>query len=149
MVAAMAASTVLSMGTPASGAMANQLPTGRGCEASLAVRPSTVILSCADENSYFGSLTWASWGRTADATGQYLLNSCVPSCAQSTVRSRGVVRVVASDPTMRGHGRPVFLRLTVTLVARHVTATLRWIWASSLTAIGYWKGPAGALFRLH
>lgn len=130
---------------PASGSSLPPLPTGVGCEAHSQVRPSQVVLSCADDNSYFGSIHWASWSPTsATGTGRFMLNPCSPNCAESTVADRGTVRLVASAPSS-SNGRRAFTRLRVTRISTRRSVTLTWAWASSLTQIGGWRGSTAPL----
>ncbi len=56
------------------------------------VRPSSVILACADANAAFTHLHWSSFGgATAHATGTYAFNDCAPSCVAGHVHSYPVV----------------------------------------------------------
>jgi hypothetical protein len=46
------------------------------------VRPSTVVLACADYNSLIDKITWTSWTtRLASGTGTLVQNDCIPYCA--------------------------------------------------------------------
>lgn len=135
----------VAVGLTATAAPLPPLPTGVGCEANAHVRPTQVVLSCADDNSYFASIHWSTWTATsATGTGQFMLNSCTPNCATSRVVDRGAVRLVASDPTT-SVGRFVFIRLRVTRLSTHRSATFTWAWASTLLSIGTWHGSSAPL----
>jgi hypothetical protein len=52
------------------------------------VKPSTIVLACADFNALLEHLTWSSWTATgATATGVFTYNDCVPYCALGTFHS--------------------------------------------------------------
>ncbi|HEV2426712.1 MAG TPA: hypothetical protein VGS61_00665 [Acidimicrobiales bacterium] len=139
------AAASFAVGLSAAAAPLPPLPTGVGCEANAHVRPAQVILSCADDNSYFGSIHWTTWtAASATGTGQFMLNSCTPNCATSRVVDRGAVRLVASDPTSSA-GRFAFIRLRATRLSTHRSVTLTWAWTSTLLTIGTWHGSTAPL----
>jgi hypothetical protein len=46
------------------------------------VRPTSMIVACADANFYFTGMRWKSWGRTsATGTATAHANDCTPYCA--------------------------------------------------------------------
>jgi hypothetical protein len=52
------------------------------CQFKPQVRPSAMILTCADANDVLTGLHWVSWGtRAAFATGIEQINDCTPYCA--------------------------------------------------------------------
>jgi hypothetical protein len=52
------------------------------CQFKAQVRPSAMILTCADANDVLTSLHWVSWGTgAAFATGIEQINDCTPYCA--------------------------------------------------------------------
>jgi hypothetical protein len=56
-----------------------------------AVKPATLIISCADANSEFTDLHWYGWGdATTYATGTARWNDCTPTCVAGTWRSNPV-----------------------------------------------------------
>jgi len=59
------------------------------------VRPTTIVLACGDGNALLSDLIWTSWtSSSATATGQYVRNTCIPSCAQGTfVMSAALIRL--------------------------------------------------------
>ncbi|HSN03053.1 MAG TPA: hypothetical protein VLS91_06175 [Acidimicrobiales bacterium] len=61
------------------------------CSHTLATRPTSIIISCADANSLLERLHWSSWGgATALATGRFVWNDCNPYCAAGHFHSRAV-----------------------------------------------------------
>ena len=53
-----------------------------GCERAAHVRPSSVVIACADGNFYFKGIRWRSWGpHGATAAGTAVVNDCTPYCA--------------------------------------------------------------------
>jgi hypothetical protein len=115
------------------------LATARGCAPSFAVRPSALILSCADDNEYFGSVHWSSWSASrAVGTGLYMRNPCTPSCVDSSVKPVVRIALVASSP-IASHGTTFFTRLAVTNLVSKVTVTLKWLWAATPALTGDWS----------
>ena len=52
------------------------------------IRPSSVVLACADANASFTHLHWSSFGgASAHATGSYAFNDCTPTCVAGHVHS--------------------------------------------------------------
>jgi hypothetical protein len=46
------------------------------------VRPSTVVLACADGNAYVNHIKWKGFGgASSSGSGSYTLNTCKPYCA--------------------------------------------------------------------
>ena len=68
-------------------------------------QPETYVLTCADGNAGLESLSWSAWGEAvAHAQGEFVTNSCEPSCAEGelvrfpvTVRAEGLRRMEASQ----------------------------------------------------
>jgi hypothetical protein len=62
------------------------------------VRPSTIIVACADAGIQLTHLRWSSFGGSrVHATGDYTYNDCKPDCAAGHFHSYPV-RVVLSHP---------------------------------------------------
>jgi hypothetical protein len=63
------------------------------------------VLACGDGNARLSDLIWTSWtSSSATATGQYIRNTCVPSCAQGTfVTSSALIRL--AYPIQTGVGQ--------------------------------------------
>jgi hypothetical protein len=52
------------------------------------VRPSTIVLACADYNLELTKLHWSSFGgSTARGSGEYYVNDCTPDCAAGKFHS--------------------------------------------------------------
>jgi hypothetical protein len=61
------------------------------CTKSVAVKPTSFVISCADANSEFTDLHWTGWGdETAYATGVARWNDCTPTCVAGHWRSEPV-----------------------------------------------------------
>jgi hypothetical protein len=61
------------------------------------VRPTTIILACADDNLSLTHLRWKNFGAgTAHASGLYHVNDCTPNCAAGRFHSYPVL-IVLSD----------------------------------------------------
>ncbi|HEX5406381.1 MAG TPA: hypothetical protein VFX16_29250 [Pseudonocardiaceae bacterium] len=55
------------------------------CDAQPVERPAQFILLCGDAGETLVHLVWSGWGRTsASATGQVVVKSCTPDCADGT-----------------------------------------------------------------
>ena len=92
------------------------------CAQTLAARPTTIVISCADANSLLNKLHWSTWGgSTALASGRYVWNDCTPYCAAGHFHSRavrvrlyglsgGVYHVLAGIGDNLGGASPVTLR---------------------------------------
>lgn len=53
-----------------------------GCERVPHVRPSSVVIACADGNFFFKGIRWRTWGPGgASGSGTAVLNDCTPYCA--------------------------------------------------------------------
>jgi len=78
----------------------------------LVVRPTSVVLACADANYGLTGLRWSSWGgSTARATGSVRANDCTPYCAAGHFHSYRA-RVVLDRRTSCGTVL-VYLRLAI------------------------------------
>lgn len=61
---------------------AASLPTIFTCTGQAVVRPSSIIVACADANTDLVDLRWSAWGSaTTHATGTLQENDCTPNCA--------------------------------------------------------------------
>jgi hypothetical protein len=69
------------------------------CARTLAARPHTIVIACADANTEVTDLRWTSWGEaSAVASGRYVWNDCTPNCAAGHFHSRAVdVRLYGLD----------------------------------------------------
>jgi hypothetical protein len=81
------------------------------------VRPASVILYCGDANGSLTHLRWTSFGgATANATGDYTINDCTPSCVAGHVHSYPV-RVVFSKPRRCPDGHSDYREETATFTS--------------------------------
>ena len=81
--------------TPASAAPA--VPKVSNC-GELLVRPTGIVLSCADANTALEKLTWTAWGASkARATGFFSENDCSPTCVAGMFHGYKAI-VTLSDP---------------------------------------------------
>jgi hypothetical protein len=66
------------------------------CLNRLVVRPTTFVVTCADDTFQLRQLQWTGWGETFTAArGQASVNDCVPSCAAGHFHSYPVIVAVA------------------------------------------------------
>jgi hypothetical protein len=69
--------------TTHSAVTAQSLPVVYTCEGHAVVRPSSLIVTCADANMVLVGLHWSAWGAaTTHATGTVQENTCEPNCAE-------------------------------------------------------------------
>jgi len=81
------------------------------------VRPSSVVLACADANFGMRKLVWRGWGRaTARATGTAYANDCNPNCAAGHFHSYPAVLVSSGRQVC--HGVPSHARLRISFPGR-------------------------------
>ena len=74
------------------------------------VRPTNIVLTCADSNRYIKDITWSSWNSSsAKATGTLYWNGCSPACFDGKWHST-TIHFSARDPkTVLTH--PIFTQL--------------------------------------
>ena len=61
------------------------------CGSAARVRPTTLIIACADANLYVSSITWSNWGGArASARGVLRWNDCTPTCVAGHWHRRAV-----------------------------------------------------------
>ena len=79
------------------------------------VRPTSFVLTCADDNSYLTGLAWSSWNAgSALGTGKWHLNDCVPNCARGHFLTYPVdVTFWRSRPVKNNPGELHFTRITM------------------------------------
>src|ERR1017187_3314020 len=124
------------------GSLPTLLPTGVGCVQAARSRRAALVLSCADGNIYFGSITWSlRTNATARGSGIFMLNKCQPTCAQGTIRPVGRITLLVSVPR-RVHGHLVFTRL----MAVRVTTCEKWIFEWKVARA---RPEVGARLRRH
>ena len=74
------------------------------CQFKPQVRPSAMILTCADANDVLTGLHWVSWGSgAAFATGIEQINDCTPNCAAGKFINYPVLVDLWRPEPLRGH----------------------------------------------
>lgn len=80
------------------------------------VRPTEVVLACADANFGLRKLRWTGWGQAfAAATGVAYANDCTPNCAAGHIHTYEAV-LVASGTRRCAGGITAYGRVTVAFV---------------------------------
>jgi hypothetical protein len=76
------------------------------CTESLASKPTTYTLSCADANAGWTAMTWSAWSATA-ATGHGILrqNDCTPNCAAGKFINYRATVTLSKVVTTKKYGR--------------------------------------------
>jgi len=65
------------------------------------VKPSRIIISCADANRLVTSIHWTSWGgATATATGTLEWNNCTPTCVSGRFLTKAISFKVSGLKTL-------------------------------------------------
>src|SRR5581483_802952 len=79
------------------------------------VKPSSYVLTCADDGSFLYHLKWAGWtAQRATAAGVHELNDCTPNCAEGTFRKYpAIITFWRPEPLAGHHGEKYFTRITV------------------------------------
>jgi hypothetical protein len=68
------------------------------------VRPSTFVISCADDGVYLNHLDWTSWTpNIASAVGKLEINSCSPSCVAGVFRAYPVLVIFWGNTAVKNH----------------------------------------------
>ena len=79
-------------------------------------RPKLLTLTCGDGNTVLKGLSWSTFGgSTAKATGDFVMNTCDPDCAEGKAVSF-MVKVKATDPRRCKGGLRVYNRVTLQFV---------------------------------
>jgi len=102
-------------------AAASSDPVVVNCALQAETRPRQYILACADGGAYLDGLSWAAWGSSsAFAEGDYVLNDCVPYCADGHFHSFPVLVALWGAEPRPGHaGQAYFTHLTVIFTGSH------------------------------
>jgi hypothetical protein len=101
--------------TPASARAAAQRSTVLvDCSGQQQTRPSSFILTCADENDALTGLQWDSWAASqAFGTGTEKVNTCTPDCADGKLVSYPALITLWRPEPIPGHpGVRYFTRIT-------------------------------------
>jgi len=79
--AAAASAATTGRSAEAAGRQSIAPPVVVNCQMKDQVRPHSILLACADGNTYAGNLNWSAYGSgSALATGTYSFNDCIPNC---------------------------------------------------------------------
>jgi hypothetical protein len=82
------------------------------------VRPTEIVLACADANFGVRKLRWTGWGESfAAATGVAYANDCTPNCAAGHMHSYQAV-VLVSGTQQCPNGTTAYNKVTVAFVGR-------------------------------
>jgi hypothetical protein len=102
-------------------ATTTSVPVVVNCAMHSQTRPGQFILACADGGAYLDGLSWAAWGSSsAFANGAYVLNDCVPYCADGHFHSFPVLVALWGAEPRPGHaGQTYFTHLTVIFTGNH------------------------------
>lgn len=69
----------------------------------LTVRPSTLVLTCADSNRYVEHIHWSSWNASsARGTGTLRWNDCTPSCVSGHWHTEEISFLARDPKTLKG-----------------------------------------------
>jgi hypothetical protein len=83
------------------------------------VRPSSMILTCADDGELAGHLTWLSWTPArATATGTVTWHVCIPSCAASKRWEHTSADLTLTGPMSKPGQRSLFTKLVLQVTGR-------------------------------
>jgi len=91
------------------------------CALQAQTRPRQFTLACADGGAYLNGLTWAAWGSSsAFASGDYVLNDCVPYCAAGHFHSfPALVTLWGAEPRPGHAGQTYFTHMTIIFTGNH------------------------------
>lgn len=81
------------------------LPRVMTCAGTTVVRPSSYVLACADDYTYFVKIHWTTWS-TASATARatFVQNNCTPTCVTGHF-VKYPARLTFSEPKKTRYGR--------------------------------------------
>jgi hypothetical protein len=98
------------------------------CNGATVVRPTTFVITCADDNSQLTKTRWTTWtAQSATGVTTFALNLCKPYCAASKMSYFPNSSVRMSSPVATKHGR-LFSVLVVRYRIKGHAATLRFSW---------------------
>lgn len=90
------------------------------------IKPTSIILTCADAGRYVDHLRYTEWSaHAATGTGVVVINPCQPTCVASRPRSYAMTFAIYR-PVSRTAG-PVFSRLAITLAKPHRGVPRNWV----------------------
>ncbi len=128
--------TVVMGGAVAGAAPLGRLSTSRpgllNCRDQVVVKPSTLVLACADYNAEITKTHWATWGATSGSgTTDFGLNLCVPYCAASKMSYFPGSKVQVSAPVATKHHGRLFSKLVVTFKLKGKTQHYSMSWSGT------------------
>lgn len=98
----------------------------------LEVKPTDLVITCADANSMLTELSWQGWSNgRAKGVGLYELNDCEPTCVAGTTRTYPV-SVLLTRPKVQA-GERVLTKLTMTFAKKSPTGRKK----ASVTLLPY------------
>jgi hypothetical protein len=104
---------VLALAAAFAGGPTQSLP---DCVGKPTVKPTEVVLACADANFGVRKLRWTGWGASfAAATGVAYANDCKPYCAAGHMHAYQAVLVASGRQTCPG-AKPSYSRVTIAFV---------------------------------
>jgi hypothetical protein len=91
-----------------------------------AVKPHSIIITCADANFVLTGLKWSHWRRrSAAGAGSAKINDCKPSCAEGHFHKYPVSVRLSSAHFCRNAGKTQFRRMRLTFTGRVPTGLKR------------------------
>ena len=97
---------------PTAASAATSLPKVSNC-GEKSVKPTGIVLSCADANTALETLKWSKWNATtAQGSGVYSANDCEPTCVAGMFHRYKVNVVLSAPKTVEG--TKVFTKARVT-----------------------------------
>jgi hypothetical protein len=82
------------------------------------VKPSDIVLACADDNTEVGAVKWIHFGgKQASGTGRYGFNNCTPNCVSGTFHYYPV-SIVAAKPKRCQDGYDDYQSLRITFTRK-------------------------------
>jgi hypothetical protein len=114
---ALVAAALIAGGAASSGA-ATQTVVPRDCVHE-AVKPRSIIITCADANFVLTGLKWSYWRRSSAAgAGSAKINDCKPSCAEGHFHKYPVSVRLSSAHFCRNAGQTQFRRMRLTFTRK-------------------------------
>lgn len=102
------------------------------CSGSSVVQPRTLVITCADADTFLKSTHWSSWtARGATGTTTFAMNLCTPYCAASPISYFPDSSVVLSAPVTTHQGS-YFSRLSVSYRQGSAVKTFTFSWRSGV-----------------
>lgn len=114
--------------SPAPAVLTATSPKMIACNGATVVRPTTFVITCADDNSQLTKTHWTTWtAKSATGVTTFALNLCKPYCAASKMSYFPNSSVQLSSPIQTKHGRLFSVLVVHYRIAGHA-AKLRFSW---------------------